>query len=333
MKLSNAIALLLLPLCIGLAACGTPKKEHRVPALVVTVAPIQLTTATLTDQFICQIHSHHHIKIRTIDIGYLEATKVKEGQMVKRDDLLFQINYKKLFENKVVPDGDTPPVDIELEKVRANAEPRAVNLSLTDVKAPFDGMVNRLPFQTGSLVPKGETLTTLSDNSHMWAYFNVPEARYFELRAAKIEEHREDLTIELLLANGQKFDHTGKLGAIAADFDMQTGTISFRADFPNPDNKLRHGQTGTLRLSRMQKDAIVVPARATIHIDDDRYVYVVDKDDVAHRREIVIQNDLEDRLVVKSGIAVDDMIVIEGVNLIRDGEKVKYKVGKIDYHH
>ena len=90
-----------------------------------------------------------------------------------------------------------------------------------------------------------------------------------------------------MLANGNKFQQIGKIGAIEAEFNNETGNIPFRADFPNPDGLLRHGQTGTVLIRRVLKDAIVIPQRATFEVLDKRYVYVVDKDDVVHQREIV----------------------------------------------
>ena len=96
-----------------------------------------------------------------------------------------------------------------------------------------------------------------------------------------------------MLANGSKFQQIGKIGAIEAKFNNETGNIPFRADFPNPDRLLRHGQTGTVLINRTLKNAIVIPQRATFEILDKRYVYVVDKDDVVHQREIVIQNELD----------------------------------------
>ena len=131
------------------------------------------------------------------------------------------------------------------------------------------------------------------------------------------------MKIELMLANGNKFDQIGKIGAIEADFNNENGNIPFRADFPNPDRLLRNGQTGTVLISRVQKDAIVIPQRATFEVLQKRYVYVVDKDDVAHQREIAIQNELEDQFIIKSGLSVDDKIVLEGIRQVRDGDKVE----------
>ena len=130
-------------------------------------------------------------------------------------------------------------------KANAKAKLAQAELNFATVKAPFDGIIDRLHDQHGSLVKEGEILTTLSDNSLMWVYFNVPEARYLEYMA-DVSQDKEDQQIELVLANGNKFQQLGKIGAIEADFNNETGNIPFRADFPNPDRLLRHGQTGNV---------------------------------------------------------------------------------------
>jgi membrane fusion protein (multidrug efflux system) len=161
----------------------------------------------------------------------------------------------------------------------------------------------------------------------MWVYFNVPERRYLEYMAA-LKQHQQEDKIELVLADGNKFPQTGKIGAIEAQFNNETGNIPFRADFPNPDHLLRHGQTGNVLIPRTVRDAIVIPQRAVFDILDRRYVYVVDKDDVVHPRGIVIQNELDDIFVIKKGLDVNDKIVLEGVRQVHDGEKVEYEFRK-----
>ena len=142
-----------------------------------------------------------------------------------------------------------------------------------------------------------------------------------------LEKHKEE-KIELMLANGKKFEQEGKIGAIEAKFNNETGNIPFRADFPNPDRLLRHGQTGTILIHRVVEDAVVIPQRATFENLAKRYVYVVDEDDVVHQREIIVEHALEDIYVVKPGILdPSEKIVLEGMREIHDGEEVKY-----DYH-
>ena len=171
---------------------------------------------------------------------------------------------KKLFENKarVIAEIEVQLFKAKLAKAQAKAELAKAELNFADIRAPFDGMIDRLPRQQGSLVLKGETLTNLFDNSLVRAYFNVPEARYLEFMAERAE-NKESPDFELILADHSKFPQTGKLGAIEAKFNPETGDIAFRADFPNPDGLLRHGQTGTVLINRVLKDAIVIPQRAT----------------------------------------------------------------------
>src|SRR3982751_2657927 len=137
----------------------------------------------------------------------------------------------------------------------------------------------------------------------MWVYFNVPEAAYLDYMALPKEE-RENQKIELKLANQSIFPQIGKIGAIEAKFNNETGNIAFRADFPNPEGLLRHGQTGNVLIRRTLKNARVIPQRATFEILDRRYVYVLDEDDVVRQREIVVQNELEDVFVIRSGLEV-----------------------------
>jgi membrane fusion protein (multidrug efflux system) len=196
-------------------------------------------------------------------------------------------------------------------------------LNFTDIRAPFDGIVDRLHEQLGSLIKEGDVLTTLSDNSTMWVYFNVPQARYLEFMADP--RQIEDMEIDLELAHGKKYAHPGQFAAIEAQFNNETGNIPFRADFPNPDRLLRHGMTGNALIHRPLRNAIVIPQRATFEVLDKSYVYVVDKNDVAHRREVVIQHELPGYFVISKGVGVDDRIVFEAVRQVRDGEKVEYE--------
>ena len=112
---------------------------------------------------------------------------------------------------------------------------------------------------------------------------------------------------------------------IEAKFNPETGNLAFRADFPNPDRLLRHGQTGTVWIMRTLKNAVVIPQRATFELLDKRYVWVLDKDDVAHQTLITIKHELEDIFVIDRGIGVGDKIVLEGVREVEENAKVKYE--------
>lgn len=303
MKTSRLQAPLLLLLSCVLSACG---QQATKTANRVTVATVQSKPVTLTEQYTCNLQGHLHITIRTPATGIVEAVQVKDGQSVKKDDLLFKVKPAKAKDLS-----------------RADAEDKLIS-----IKAPFDGRVDTLAQQQGSGVLEGETLTTLTDNSVVWAYFNVPEKRYLDYKVASPDKLLESVKFDLILKDGSKFGQPGKLGAVDADFNRQTGSVAFRADFPNPDLKLRHGLTGILELTHVQQDAIVIPQRATFEVLQRRYVYVVDKDGIAHKREIVLQSEVDDQFVVKAGLSVDDKVVVDGVGRIGDGVKVDYDDGQ-----
>jgi membrane fusion protein (multidrug efflux system) len=350
MKISPTQAIVLTLISLSLPACNMHHEEEVVEAHKITCTNPESKALTMIQRYVCQIHSQRHIKVRALERGYLEAITIKEGQKVQEGDMLFKVipilyqkkadaelaeaklaeleyNYtKKLYEDKVVSKNEVLLLEAKLAKARAQAELASAELGFATVKAPFDGIVDRLHNQQGSLVEEGEILSTLSDNSHMWVYFNVPEARYLEYME-NLKDHPEELKIELMLANGEKFNQIGKIGAIEADFNNENGNIPFRADFPNPESLLRHGQTGTILISRVQNDSIVIPQRATFEVLQKRYVYVVDKDNVAHQREIAYEEGegLDDLFIIKKGVGLEDKIVLEGIRQVRDGDTVEFE--------
>ena len=351
-KPSTIHAFLLGGLVLCLSACQKHEEHHAEVRKIVVTSPV-IKDVVGTQQYVCQIHSRRHIEVRALESGYLEEIKLKEGQAVKQGELMFKIlptlyqakldaekaeaelaqiefnNTKKLFEQKVVSPQEVALAQAKLDKALAEVALAQAELNFTDVKAPFDGIIDRLYEQQGSLIEESDILTTLSDNQVMWVYFNVPEARYLEYKTGLDKNGNPvdgNLQIELVLANGNKFPQEGKIGAIEADFNNQTGNIAFRADFPNPDALLRHGQTGTVLIHRPIHDALVIPQRATFEILDKRYAYVVDKDGVVHQRDVEVDsNALDDIYLIKEGLDVNDKIVLEGVQQVHDGEHVEYE--------
>jgi membrane fusion protein (multidrug efflux system) len=328
------------------------------PPKVVVTGP-RTTDVAVTQQYPGLLRARRHIDVQSLTTGYLEEVPVKEGQAVKKGDVLFKVvpvlykakldaelaevqlaklelnNARKLFEQKVVSQQEVTLSEAKLAKAQAKAKLAETELNFTAVRAPFDGLLGRLEKQGGSLVTEKDALTTLSDNSVMWVYFTVSEARYLEYKAregkGKDPSRLElaDSRIELVLADGRTFDQTaGNVVTVDGKFNSETGTILFRADFQNPDRLLRHGQTGTVSIRRAVKNATVIPQRATFEVLDRRYVYVVGKDDVVRQREVAVGHEVDDVFVIKKGLDVTDKIVLEGVQQLRDGDKVDYEFRK-----
>lgn len=377
MKTALIPALVLALGCLALTGCqNSSAEEHHEEHHKVIVTSPEVRDVVSTQQYVCQIHSRRHIEVCGLERGYLEQVLVKEGQAVKQGDLMFKIvptiyqarldsekaeaqlaqieftNTKSLFEKNVVSQQELALKQAQLSKAQANVALAQAELNFTDVKAPFDGIVDRLLMQQGSLIEEGDVLTTLSDNAVMWVYFNVPESRYLEYKAG-MSQQKDDLHVELMLANGKKFEQQGVIGAIEADFNNETGNIAFRADFPNTDGLLRHGQTGTIVISHVVKDALVIPQRATFEILAKKYAYVVEPpgtkqdeaqggehaedhggehhaghtgdDGVVRQREIIILNELDDIYLIEQGLTANDQIILEGISQVRDGEDVDFE--------
>ena len=322
--------------------------HHAIHKIIVT-APVKKDVIS-TQQYVCQIHSCQHIEVRALEGGYLEKINIKEGQHVKKGDLLFKIlptlfqarmeselaeanrvqieldNAQSLMDKGIVSSQEIALKKAELAKAKAKVQLAQAELGFTNVKAPFDGIVDRQRNQLGSLIEEGDVLTTMSDNSLMWVYFNVPEAQYLEYKAELDKDggKSDHLQIELKLANGKIFPQQGKIGAIEADFNNMTGNIPFRADFSNPEGLLRNGQTGTILIHRTLQNLLVIPQRATFEILAKRYAFVVDKDNVVHQRDIEIEGEQDDIFVLKSGLKEGEKIVLEGIRQVKDGDKIKY---------
>ena len=210
----------------------------------------------------------------------------------------------------------------KLNKAKAELSLAQAHLGFTEIRAPFNGIMDRLQKRLGSLIDEGELLTSLSDNSKMWVYFNVPEVEYLEyVKKAKTGSNQKVL---LQMANKQLFDQAGVVETIEADFNNETGNIAFRATFPNPKGILRHGETGNIQMPIAFKGAILIPQKATYDVLDRKYVYVVDENNTLKAREITIAQEMPHVYVVASGIGPNDKILAEGLGKVRNNEKIKY---------
>ncbi len=333
-----------------LGGCHKPHEAHdhekEEKAKLVVSRPMRRDTSVSRD-FVCQIRSSRNIEIRALERGYLESVAVAEGQTVKQGDPMFKIlplvyqaelkraeaeaqvakveyeNTKRLSDTKIVSETELAIAWAKLEKEKAHVNLAQAHLGFTDIRAPFAGLVDRLHLRNGSLVDEGDLLTTLSDNSEIWAYFNVPESDYLEYASQAQPEERK--VVELIMANRKVFPHPGRINAIEAEFNSETGTIPFRADFPNPNRLLRHGETGTIRMRKIVKDAILVPQKATFEVLDHHYILVIGQDDVVTQQRIQISEEIEDLFLVSSGVTDKDRIVIEGIRQAKPGEKAEFE--------
>ncbi len=326
-----------------LTSCGPKKEENEEGFKFSVTSPLRKDTLVIKD-YVCQIRAIQHIELRALERGYLQSIFVDEGKLVKQGQMMFQImpmmykaelqkaeaeakfaeieylNTKQLADSNVVSINELALAKAKFDKAKAEVSLAQVHLGFTEIRAPFDGIMDRFQVRLGSLVAEGDLLTTMSDNSKMWVYFNVPEAEYLNFR---MNEKKDSLMkVNLLMANNVLFENPGVVQTIEADFNNETGNIAFRATFPNPKRLLRHGETGNVQMTVQLKNALIIPQKATFEVLEKKYVFVVDKDKVVQQREINIEAEMPDLYIIKGGVAENEKIILEGIRKVKDKDKI-----------
>lgn len=244
---------------------------------------------------------------------------------------------KELFARNVVSQFDLSTAENNLLTAKAQlaqAEAQRVNaannLSYTVVKAPSNGVVGTLPYRVGALVSASmpQPLTTVSDNSTMYVYFSMTENQLLNLtrRYGSIAQTLKNMPdVELQLNDGSMYDRKGRVESISGVIDTSTGSVSLRAAFPNPDGLLHSGGSGNVVLTSSFKDCVVVPQAATFEIQDKVFAYkVVDGKAVSAPLTVEKISDGKE-YIVTSGLVPGDVIVTEGVGLMREGTPIRPK--------
>lgn len=343
--------LIFLPIYLFISSCAHHEEEKEQESSFLVTSPIQRDT-TIYKVYVGQINSSSHIELRSQEKGYLEKIFVDEGQYVQKGQLLFKImpaiyqaevekaqaemnyseieyrNTKSLAENNVVSSNELALIKAKMDKAKAELSLAQAHLAFTEIRAPFSGIMDRFHKRLGSLIDEGELLTSLSDNSKMWVYFNVPETEY--LNYTKLAKSGNQQKVLLQLANKEMFDVSGVVETIEADFNNENGNIAFRATFLNPDRILRHGETGNILMPVALKNAIIIPQKATFDVLDKKYVYVVTAKNTVQARQIEVSHELPHIYVVASGIGPDEKILAEGIGKVKNNDQIRYKMVSFD---
>jgi len=346
------LLIMMASLLITYTGCQHGDHENHEEIKFTVTSPIKRDTLVF-NEYVCQIRSIQHIEMRALEKGYLQNIYVDEGQFVKKGQLMFQImpmiyqaetqraeaeikfaeieylNTKSLADSNIVSPNELALSKARLDKAKAELSLAQAHLGFTQIRAPFDGMMDKFHVRLGSLVDEGELLTTLADNSKMWVYFNVPEAEYLDyITRAK---SGNALKVKLQMANNVMFDSEGVVETIEADFNNETGNIAFRATFPNPNRILRHGETGNILMPTVLRDAILIPQKATFEILDKKFCFVVNDEGVVQSREIKIAREMPHLYAVAEGVTLNDKILVEGLRKVKNNDQIKFNF--VDQNH
>lgn len=343
-------------------SCSNEQKENT-EWLSLPVLQLSPQDTEIQEFYVADIQAIKNVEIRNMILGFLENIYVDEGKRVAKGQILFKINdlqyraevaaatatlqtavaeaktaeieverVKTLVEKRVVSNVELEMAKAKLvaaqakiEEARSVQQKANLKLSYTNITAPFEGVVDRIPLKMGSLLQEGTLLTTISDVSQVYAYFKISEKEYLQY----MKRHRADSVfagrdnIQLVLADGSMYEYKGRIETIEGEFESNTGSIAIRARFPNPNRLLKHGSTGKVAITNQLSNALLVPHKSVFEIQDKNYVYVIDKNNQVKLRSFVPKKRIKDFYIVESGLQAGDVIVYEGIQKIKEGVTIK----------
>jgi membrane fusion protein (multidrug efflux system) len=357
-KLTMAIVL-----PIVMVSCGAKENENTQLETFAVSNPIQ-TDTVFSKEYVADIQAIKNVEIRSRVKGFIDNIHVDEGQFVKEGQLLFSIsaqeytddlqraksqlksaqaelkslqvelrNSRNLLSKDIVSKSEVEAAEAKVEAAEANCEEAKsnvstaqLNVSFTKIKAPFTGYINRIPNKLGSLVEEGTMLTTISDNQEIYAYFRVAEFEYLSFMKTKGLSKSKDLN--LLLADNSLHTEKGMIETVDGEVEKTTGNIAFRAKFANPSKLIKHGSSGKVSIDFDIKKAIIIQMSSTFEIQENFYVYVVDESNTVRLKRIYPSVSLGDSYVISKGLNVQDKILLEGIQLVKAGQKIKVKTNQ-----
>ncbi|GAA4803853.1 efflux RND transporter periplasmic adaptor subunit [Olivibacter ginsenosidimutans] len=324
---------------------------------------------TLYTDYVADIQAVRNVEVRSKVNGFLDKIFVDEGALVQRGQVLFKINddeqradvskAQAMLSNAI---ADTRTVKLELERVKRLVEKNIITktdldvaeaqlhaaearvqeaksdlqrtqtqLSYTVIRAPFTGRIDRIPLKVGSLLNEGALLTSVSDVNEIYAYFTLSETEYLQNIARKSSENNIlSKEVSLVLADGQHYAHPGKIELAESEFQEETGTISLRARFPNPDRILKHGATGKIQLPTKITEAIIIPQKSVFEIQDKAYIYLLDSTDHVKMTNIELGTRFGHFYLIRSGLKEGQRIVYEGTQSLNDGAAITPRKVSLD---
>ncbi len=245
-------------------------------------------------------------------------------------------NNEKLFKNNVIGSYELQSAKNNMQAAAAalaQAEASYVsakeNLSYCYVTSPASGVIGDLPYRVGALVSASsqQPLTTVSNISTMQVYFSMTEKELLDMTKTAGGLHtaiKDYPAVKLQLADGTIYDHPGRVATVSGVIDVTTGSVSMRADFPNPQHLLKSGGSGSIVVPHVSSSAIVIPQDAVAQVQDKHFVYIVGKDNkVKYSAVTVDPQDDGKNFIITSGLKVGDRIVVNGISSLTDGAEIK----------
>lgn len=321
-----------------------------------TLPVVEIPTKTVTgfSSYPVSIQGIVNSDVRAKVGGYITDVLVDEGEKVSKGQLLFRLEtqslsqdanaakanvnaaqvgvdqLKPLVEQNIISDVQLQTAKAELAQAKANYNSIVANIGYASIKSPIDGFVGSIPYRKGSLVSPTNPLplTTVSKTDEIYAYFAMNEADYLNfLMNAKGEGLQGKIKnfppVKLRLANNELYTAEGEIVTVTGQVDPSTGTVSFRAVFPNQNHLLANGSSARILIPKKYEAVPVVPEQSTYERQGKVYVYKIQGDTLAVPAVIGVKDRIQNLIVVKSGIKAGDKIVAQGTGKLRGDTPVK----------
>lgn len=350
---------------VVLASCGGGQQQQQMPVPQIATMTVEYGNSELESAYPVTIKGRTDIAIRPQVSGFITKVHVDEGQQVRKGQVLFTLdqvqyqaavdaaqaairvaesavntaqltadNKRRLYDKNIISEYEWQMADNQLKQAKAqlaSANAQLVtaqkNLAYTVVTAPSDGVIGSIPNREGSLASPSsmEPLTTVSDNSEVYAYFSLNEKDILGMTdngARSLNSSVDAMPpVSLRLANEEIYPEKGKVATVSGVIDNTTGAATVRALFNNPSGMLRSGSTGSVLIPNSFEKVIIIPQSATSELQNIRFAYVVNDSNkiVATPIQVSPISDGKNFIVV-SGLEAGQRIAVEGVGTsVRDG--------------
>lgn len=352
----------------GIMLGGCKNEEEKTQIETKKVLVLKEDSCTVIFDFPAKLRGKQDIDIIPQVEAQLEQVLVKEGDKVKKGTKMFVLNQTEFASRLAAAKASVQMAKANLEKAKINEEAKSEllrkniisqneykiaqselqtakaslaqaqasetaaknDLSHTVICAPSDGVVGNINHRQGSLVgPTIQTpLTVVSDNSVVYAYISISEARYITLmneygsKEAMVADFPKS---SLIMGNGEKYDHPGQVETFSGIVDPNTGAVSVRIAYENPTGILAAGGSATVEFPLSLDSAIIIPRTATFEIQDKVYVYRAVEHEGKYTAESTIIKVFrldEKNYIAVEGLKTGDMIVTEGVRKMTNGQEI-----------
>lgn len=344
-----------------LLSCGGDKKGQQGPGagspqgpMPLPVVDIPSRTVTGFTTYPVSIQGIVNSDVRAKVSGYITDVLVDEGEKVSKGQLLFKLEtqslsqdanaakanvnaaqvgvdqLKPLVEQNIISEVQLQTAKAKLAQAKANYKSITANIGYANIVSPINGYVGAIPYRRGSLISAADPkpLTTVSDTDKVYAYFAMNETDYLNFilteEGKTLQEKIKNFpSVKLRLTNGEVYKEKGEIETVTGQVDPSTGTVSFRAGFPNPNRLLANGSSGTILIPKTYENVPLVPEVSTYERQGKVYVYKVQGDTLASPTVIKVKGKVKNLIIVESGVKTGDKIVAKGTSKLQGPTAIK----------